>query len=261
MANRKSIQLYQFPISHYCEKVRWALDFKGLAYQKVSCLPGLHARKNKKIAKFSSVPILKHKGVVIQGSSKIIDYLETEFSDKPLSFSDERLNQETIEWERFADENIGPHVRRIIYDSLLKNPNIVIPLFSHQGPWYSGLYFKLTYPKLTQIMRKLMKINDESVIESKEILQNSLSKLNQHLSITPSKAKIDQPLSKNYLVGNRFSRADLGVSALLAPLFSPKEYGLNWPDTYPPELQSLIDTYAPHITYAKECEANNRTIK
>ena len=55
----ESIQLYQFPISHYCEKVRWALDFKGLPYQKISCLPGLHARKNKKMAKFSSVPILK----------------------------------------------------------------------------------------------------------------------------------------------------------------------------------------------------------
>jgi glutathione S-transferase len=259
MVGNESIQLYQFPISHYCEKVRWALDFKGLPYQKVNYLPGLHARKNKKLAKFSSVPILKHKDAVIQGSTQIIDYLEAEFPGKPLNFSDKQLNQAANEWERYADENIGPHVRRIMYHELLNHPSIVIPLFSHQGPWYSGLYFKLTYPKLTQVMRKLMNINDESVIESKEILQNSLSKLNQYLSITPSDITTDNQLSRNYLVGDQFSRADLSVSALLAPLFSPKEYGLNWPDTFPPEIQSLIESYAPHMTYAKHCYASSRT--
>lgn len=249
MATKESLQLYQFPISHFCEKARWALDFKGLNYQKVNCLPGLHARKNKKMAKFSSVPILKHNDIIIQGSAQIIDYLEVEFPENPLIFSDEQLNNEAKEWERFADEQIGPHVRRIIYHDLLNHPNIVIPIFSHEGPWYSSLYFKLTYPKLTQIMRKLMKINDDSVRESKDILQDSLSKLNQHLSSS----------SNNYLVGNRFSRADLSVAALLAPLFSPKEYGLNWPETFPPEIQSLIDTYAPHLAYAKKCYANERT--
>ena len=87
MSNKDSILLYQFPISHYCEKVRWALDFKGLAYTQINCLPGLHVKQNKKLAKHSSVPILKHKGTVIQGSAKIIDYLETTFPEKPLNFS------------------------------------------------------------------------------------------------------------------------------------------------------------------------------
>jgi Glutathione S-transferase, N-terminal domain len=26
------IQLYQFPFSHFCEKARWALDYKSIAY-------------------------------------------------------------------------------------------------------------------------------------------------------------------------------------------------------------------------------------
>ena len=261
MNNNESIQLYQFPISHYCEKVRWALDFKDLAYKQINCLPGLHAKKMKNLAKYSSVPILKHKYAVIQGSADIINYLETEFPDKALGFSDQQLNQEALEWERFADENIGPHVRRIMYHELLNHPDILIPIFSHQGPWYSGVYFKLTYPKLTQVMRRLMKINNESVIESKEVLQKSLSKLNQHIIIKHSDNNTSKSITKSYLVGDRFSRADLSVSALLAPLFSPKEYGLNWPDTFPPEIQSLIETYAPQLSYAKQCYANDRFIK
>lgn len=36
------LTLYQFPISHYCEKIRWALDFKQLKYNTVNLLPALH---------------------------------------------------------------------------------------------------------------------------------------------------------------------------------------------------------------------------
>ena len=50
--------LYQFPISHYCEKVRWAMDYKGLDYKLKNLLPGLHLRTTKKIAAKSYVPIL-----------------------------------------------------------------------------------------------------------------------------------------------------------------------------------------------------------
>jgi glutathione S-transferase len=34
------ITLYQFQFSHYCEKARWALDYKGLAYAPKNLLPG-----------------------------------------------------------------------------------------------------------------------------------------------------------------------------------------------------------------------------
>src|SRR5690606_11485280 len=34
--------VYQFPISHYCEKTRWQLDHKGMPYQIRNLLPGAH---------------------------------------------------------------------------------------------------------------------------------------------------------------------------------------------------------------------------
>lgn len=34
--------LYQFPISHYCEKARSCLDVKGLTYSTRDLIPGLH---------------------------------------------------------------------------------------------------------------------------------------------------------------------------------------------------------------------------
>ncbi len=36
------IEFYQFPFSHFCEKARWALDYKGVAYRTVNYLPVFH---------------------------------------------------------------------------------------------------------------------------------------------------------------------------------------------------------------------------
>ncbi|HKX12345.1 MAG TPA: glutathione S-transferase N-terminal domain-containing protein, partial [bacterium] len=45
--NREETILYQFPISHYCEKARWALAFKEIPYRIVNLAPGLHFRRTR----------------------------------------------------------------------------------------------------------------------------------------------------------------------------------------------------------------------
>ena len=83
-----SVTLYQFPISHFCEKVRWALDYKEIPYQAKNLLPGLHVKTMTKLAKRSSVPVLDHEGTAIQNSADIIDYLEQQFPHNPLMPND-----------------------------------------------------------------------------------------------------------------------------------------------------------------------------
>ncbi len=40
------MKLYEFAISHYCEKVRWALDYKGVAYESRVLAPALDCAEN-----------------------------------------------------------------------------------------------------------------------------------------------------------------------------------------------------------------------
>ena len=70
------ITLYQFPISHYCEKARWALDYKHVDHKVKNLLPGIHVKTTKKLAPRSSVPVLVHDNKAIQGSNHIISYLD-----------------------------------------------------------------------------------------------------------------------------------------------------------------------------------------
>ncbi|MGB9165556.1 MAG: glutathione S-transferase N-terminal domain-containing protein [Rhodomicrobium sp.] len=92
------IQLFQFPFSHYCEKARWALDYKGIPFQTVDLLPGFHLRTVRKLAPKTWVPVLRDNGIVVQDTSAIIDYLETKYPNPSLTPSDPDAVIEAREW-------------------------------------------------------------------------------------------------------------------------------------------------------------------
>ena len=52
------MKLLEFPHSHYCEKARWALDFKGIPFEAVAVMPGLHMLTIRLYAPDTAVPVL-----------------------------------------------------------------------------------------------------------------------------------------------------------------------------------------------------------
>ncbi|MEE2732934.1 MAG: glutathione S-transferase [Pseudomonadota bacterium] len=234
-----SLILYQFPISHFCEKAKWALDYKGLDYTTQNLLPGLHLKTTTKLAAKSSVPVLVHDGRSVQGSEQIITYLDEHFPEKKLTPVNSQEAQSAREWERYLDMEIGVHLRRYTYHTLLKHPNLVIGFFATDGPFWAKPFLKVMYPKLSKTMRKLMDVNEASAAKSRQSMLMALERLND---------AVDE---NEFLVGNRFSRADLTAAALLAPLFMPPKYGLEWPDSMPEPLQSEVNALEPQLVWAK----------
>lgn len=234
------ITLYQFPISHYCEKVRWALAYKKIDHQLVNLLPGFHAKKMIQLTGKHSVPVIEDNGIAVQNSSEIIDYLEENYPDHALTPHDDIEKKEVLEWERLADEEIGPHIRRICYYTLLDHPKIVVKFFTQGGPWHSAFLIRIIFPRLRNKMRKLMNINSNSVADSKIHLETALDRVSARLE------------NNQYLVGNQFSRADLAVAALLAPFCSPDKYGLVWPEIYPEPLASYINQHKEKLDWVSK---------
>ncbi len=240
------LKLYQFPISHYCEKVRWALEYKQLEYKKINLLPGLHIKKAKKLSGKAHLPILVDKNKIINESSKIIDHLDIRHRNYLLTPEDETLKNEAIKWEEFADQKLGNDVRGLCYNTLLDYPQITIPFFTSNGPWYGKLLLKYSFPKLSIKMREIMKLDEKNVLLIKNRLTESLDELYQHTQ------------QHEYLVGNQFSRADLAVAALLAPLCKPYKYGLEWPEEYPEPLRSTIKEFGNKLDWVKHIYKEHR---
>jgi len=221
--------LYQFPISHYCEKIRWAMDYKGLDYKLKNLFPGLHLRTTKKMAPKTYLPILIDNGEQVQNSHVILTYLDDIYPEKPLTPKEPELLQQAMEWEKYCDVEIGVHVRRFGYHYLLAEPKTVIPFFTQGGPWWGPLFFKLFFSKLEPVMRKMMSIDQAGADKSEIRIQQAIDKL------------YDVYKDKEFLVGDQFSRADLAAASLLAPLITPQGYGLDWPEEMPAVLQAFVD--------------------
>jgi len=234
------ITLYQFPISHYCEKIRWTLDYKRIDYDVKNLLPALHVSTTKKLAPDISVPILVHDDKMIQGSSSIISYLDEKFPERSLTPAIGPLKDEALEWESYVDKEIGIHVRRCCYHILLEHPDILIPFFIHNGPWYGKIFLTCIFPKLKTKMRKFMNINDKTAQRSRDKLGIAIDRLYSHLQ------------DNAFLAGDQFTRADLAAASLLAPLCRPEKYGLNWPELFPEELEDLVNEFQPKTNWVHE---------
>jgi len=225
------ITLYQFAVSHYCEKVRWALKFKRLPHKTKSLLPGLHASKMIKLVGASSVPVIQDEGKSIGGAASIIDYLDENYPRFPLTPEDDQAKKESIELERWADDNIGPQVRVLAYSVLTQHPDLLKGMMAQGGPWYKSFYMKHAIPKVIAALRKGYNIDDKNVKHAKATLHEGIEKLRPKLGQgTP-------------LVGGNFSRADLAVASLWAPMFQVSRYGLDWPEHSPPELDALAEEF------------------
>src|SRR5271166_2381107 len=99
--NYEMVKLYQFQFSHYCEKARWALDFKGIRYEHQNLLPGLHVRVARKLAPKSCLPILVDGGSIVQDSSAIISFLDQRYPDHPLTPQNPVETKQALEWEKY----------------------------------------------------------------------------------------------------------------------------------------------------------------
>lgn len=245
-----ALRLYQFAISHYCEKIRWALDYKKLNYETTNLLPGQHVKTVQRLTRGTgaSVPVLEHDGEVIQGSSDILDYLDRTFADKPLTPADEPARTQALAWEKRLDEEAGPAVRCYSYHHFLQRPKIVVPLLTAGTPFYNRFLLSLTFSRVNEVMRKWMKINKKTAEESRKVMENLLSELAETYSRQP------------FLAGESFSRADLTAAALFAPLFQPEAYPVPWPKParIPKEMQTWLNQWQPQLQVLNRVYGDNR---
>ncbi|AOY89770.1 glutathione S-transferase [Marinobacter salinus] len=233
-----ALKLYQFAISHYCEKTRWALDFKGLSYEMVTLLPGQHVKTVRKLTGGrTSVPVLDHNGHIVQGSALIIDYLDETFPDRPLTPSDPDARERALAWEKRLDDEAGPAIRCYSYHHFLKRPKAVIPMLAAGTPFYNRIALSLTFSRVEELMRDWMKINEKTASRSREVMEDLLTELAAAYSERP------------FLEGGTFTRADLTAAALFAPMFQPLEYPVPWPKSskIPNEIKAWLEQWQPQL--------------
>ena len=228
------MKLLEFPHSHYCEKARWTLDYKGVAFQSVVIMPGLHTITVRRFAPGTSVPVLLNGSDIVQGSGEIIHYLEQKYPARPLTPVDAEERRECLEIERTMDKKLGVNIRRILYQGLLAYPDFVRHCFTYPMPRVKQLVFRLFYPILRYKIHQTYVISAARVEQARREFDAAMEEIGK---------KLDR---KNYLVGDSFTRADLSVAAMLSFLVMPPEHPFPWIEIPDPKTRAFYDEYRDH---------------
>ena len=242
--------LWQFRFSHFNEKARWALDWKGIAHVRRSLLPGFHIPRVLWMTGQKALPVLVLDGETINDSTRIIERLERLRREPPLYPADAADRHRALALEDFFDEELGPHVRRALFHELLPETEFAAAAFTlGYGPVTRRLYRAL-FPALRVAMKADMKIDAARAARSREKVLAALDRLEAEL----------QP--SGYLVGDRFSVADLTAAALLAPVVLPPEFPYPPPGPLPASVARWRDALVsrPACRWAGEMYRRHRGV-
>jgi glutathione S-transferase len=107
--------------SPWAERVRWALTFKGVPYEKQNYQPGVDEEAVKKLTGQAQVPVLLVNGTVIPDSTAILNWLE-EYKPQPaLLTASEKDRAQVMLWEELMDGVLGPQARMLIVGHFLRS--------------------------------------------------------------------------------------------------------------------------------------------
>lgn len=239
-------ELYVFAISHYCEKARWALDHHGIEFDLRHLAPGSHMEVAQKLgAEGSSLPILVAGDEVVQGSSAIIDWADAATDDPSKRLCPEpEFQEECRALEQRLDDRAGVHVRRFYYsEALVEYPETVLPIFARDLQDAERKSIEENWGIVRQLMMARMDLGPEQREESGAIVADELDFLDARLAD-----------GRRFLIGDRFSRADVTAASLLAPLAIPPEHPTYGLLEVPPLAAALLDQWKdrPVITWVRE---------
>lgn len=200
--------LYQFPLSHYCEKARWMLDHKELDYVAQNLVPGVHRLFVQFRTGQHRLPMLYDTKEWIADSTDIAEYLDKRYPEHSLYRRDEDQRKQIEKIDAISQE-LGVHVRRWLFSFILnqKEKTAELDIILGEKGVLKDLE-KVSVPVLKFALKRTHQISAQTVIESKQKIDETLQDLNQILTQNGGR----------YLVGDRLTLADIAVCSMIAPL-------------------------------------------
>ena len=215
--NSEKPVLWHLGVSHYSEKVRWALDWKGVEHERREPPPPVHmglalwwSRGETK-----TFPVLELDGERILDSTAIIGALEARYPEPPLYPEDPADRRRALDLEDFFDEGLGPAVRLFGWHHLRRDSELLGKVTEQNlprpvrnfGPARAGVSgFASTFANLR------FRVSDPAAEEeARRVIGECLDRLERELG------------GGEHLAGDSFSVADLTAAALLYPLVLPPQ--------------------------------------
>jgi glutathione S-transferase len=231
-------RLVTIPISHYCEKARWALDRAGLDYAEERHVQGVHILAARRAGGGETVPVLVAPAGVYASSEAIVRYADERLPPEQRLFGaedDERAEAERL--SRWLDEGLGPDARRLMYAHMLQLKGQMLAVNNQGVPAWEGRALRALWPAARRLAGRKLGVGQTTIAEDAPRVWQAFDVIGAQLAD-----------GRPHLCGERFTAADLTFACLAAAVVVPPEYGvrLPQPEELPARLAGDIRAFREH---------------
>jgi glutathione S-transferase len=235
--------LWHISISHYNEKARWTLDLKRVPHRRRAIPGGFHMPVALALTRGAgyTFPILVLDGEAIGDSTAIIGALEQRWPEPALYPEDPVELRRALDLEDYFDEQLGPQIRLLGWHELTRDPARLAGLMDQfLPPSARGMQvardLSARFASAFTALRYGVRSEDEAE-RSRQAVLASLDRL---------EAELD---GNEYLVGDRFTVADLTAASLFYPLVLPDEGPLPEEEAPPAGIESFREPLKQRVGY------------
>jgi glutathione S-transferase len=218
--------LWQLRFSHFNEKGRWALDYKGVAHRRRSLVPGRHPLRSRRLGGRGTTPLLQIDGETIGDSTEIVARLEQRHPETPLYPDTEIERNAALELEDHFDEELGPQIRSAVFATLVKDRKMTLDVTMQGLAACERVLATALWPVLKVGIKRSLPADAAAGRRGRDATVAALD-------------RIESELEGDYLVGGRFSVADMTAASLLFPLVAPPEFPYEVPARWPEEWEEF----------------------
>lgn len=216
--------LVTIPISHYCEKARWALDRAGVSYRERPHVQAIHRIATRRAGGGLTAPVLVCADGVLADSADILSWADTQSPPgRALYPQDAAMAAGVRQIEEDFDTRLGPHSRCWMYQQLRGRRDLALSYGCIGIPTWERATLRLGYPILIGIVAHVLEVTPATAVRSEGEVRAVFDAVGERLAD-----------GRRYICGDRFTAADLTFSALAAPMLMPLGYGVRLPQ--PEEL-------------------------
>jgi len=205
VVDNNTVLLFQATHSPYCEKISRVMDYKGIPYQTVNILIGIHKHFVKEMSKQELVPFIKYREQIICDSTNIASFLDERFPNNSLYYEDNKeLNKRVLLLEDWSDESLVPTLRNLMFLYFYENQQMAIEdsLFDVGVPLFDNNKNKFIPILLSDRMKKYrLTSHDKQALKKKA---------RDHFDIILELLK-----NNKFLVGDKLTIADISVATAI----------------------------------------------
>ena len=229
--NKQKPRLIAIAISHYCEKVRWAMDYLSIDYVEENHAPPFHREYTSRHGG-TTVPVLVTDKKALVDSHDILHYLDSVSADRQLYPPDPELRDRVETLEELFDRRLGVATRCWAYYYAIKKPLAIAIAWGKQAPLIEKIKIAIAFPKIPNLLKQNYNLTLEGKDSAWREIREIFTLVNQKLNS-----------GQQYLVSDCLSAADITFAALASPVIRPKNHPIydSQLSKFPTEMVEVIE--------------------